>query len=675
MNHRLTLALIAITLSGCGQHSSESMMATGPLSESKARGILSAMRPGADPALVEKMRQEAQLNANRQYQVQGNAPQRALIGLGRVLPKVSTDPISHKNDLVAPPAEQVSQTGAIITSAEKKVTDAVVAAATAIQQQPASYGGYYGTPPAPPGGGSLVPPPPAIQLQTQAQAFAGANPYANPNLNPYGIPVPQGWQGQPGAAGAAVAMAQPERPAGLFGSGRSSASSDDDSDNSSKKKADFVPITPTGMESRSAYKQKDDLKVLWKGAYTASVNLGELANEPKVLLQLAKMDLGLPNESSKGSFTVSQRQIDAIFKPAAIDKRVFPQVRKLQTELVQCYYRYLYAYNKYALAEQTVAARKQEVDYASSNSEKQRAATDLAQAQSDVEATKDDLHAAQCELANASSPAMARTIIGKVSGVTPSIESLAQSESDPIASAAGRLGKLNDVFGSIFHHHDKHEKSDMVAAATADEATKDKSAKDKTAKDKSLGAVVAEKSKVGSKDSKKNSGKAVASKGSSTKDLSPAPDGQKTASNDENKSGKATDSASSETPASTAATSGAGAGSASASASAASPSSPVTSNGPVRFVLKDVQVTARKSILTVAVKNNGTSAVNFDPDLISASEGSHKLTDASMRADFDSTSVDPNQEVKGTITIFGRPWSDRVAVYLSDNGKLIQLKR
>lgn len=630
VNSRITIAAIILTLSGCAQYDSENMLSGSQLNEAKPTGILSAMRPGADPALVAKMREEVRRNASKQYQVQGNAPEKMLIGLGRVLPKVSTDPISHNNDPVAPPAEQVSQTGAVITAADVK-KEAVVPAPNPVQQA-TSYSGYYGAPSPPPGAlaGSLVPPPPAIMLATQAQPANGGNPYANPYLNPYGIPAPAGWPGQqPNEA----SMSQPERPAGLFGSSKhSAADGDEDVDRINRKKDDFVPIIPTGMEQRSAYKQRDDLKMLWKGAVSSSVNLGDLANEPKVIAQLSKMDVGLPNEASKGSFTISQRQIDAIFKPSSIDKRIFSQVRKVQTELTQSYYRYLYAYNKYALAEQTVSARKQEADYASSPAEKQRATTDLAQAQSDAEASKDDMRSAQCELANASSPAAARTIIGKVSGVTPSIESLAQAEPDGVVSAAGRLANLNGVFASIFHRHDKHEGPEKTAEVKKEKADK----------------VVAEKPKEPTKKSAKHPAKKVPNDAVADKDLTPAP---KADASTEAKPVKA------------------------AAAPVAVPVAAASSNGSVHFLLEDVHVTARKSILSVAVKNSGVTPVNFDPDLISASEGNNKLSDASMRADFDSTSVDPNQEVKGTITIFGRPWSDHVAVYLSDNGKLIQLKR
>lgn len=37
----------------------------------------------------------------------------------------------------------------------------------------------------------------------------------------------------------------------------------------------------------------------------------------------------------------------------SLDKRVQPAVRRAQTDLVQSWYRYLYTYNKFALAQQT----------------------------------------------------------------------------------------------------------------------------------------------------------------------------------------------------------------------------------------------------------------------------------------------------------------------------------
>jgi hypothetical protein len=98
-------------------------------------------------------------------------------------------------------------------------------------------------------------------------------------------------------------------------------------------------------------------------------------------------------------------------------------------------------------------------------------------------------------------------------------------------------------------------------------------------------------------------------------------------------------------------------------------------NASVSFMLKGVNVSARKSVLTVAIKNAGSDAFNFSPDLISVADGSRRLSDAATRADFDTTLVQPNEEVKGTITIFGRPWSDKLTVCLGDGGKAIQMRR
>jgi len=56
-------------------------------------------------------------------------------------------------------------------------------------------------------------------------------------------------------------------------------------------------------------------------------------------------------------------------------------------------------------------------------------------------------------------------------------------------------------------------------------------------------------------------------------------------------------------------------------------------------------------------------------------ENNQKLAEAAMRADFDTTLVQPNQEVKGTITIFGRPWNDKMTVSLSEGGKFLQMRR
>ena len=105
------------------------------------------------------------------------------------------------------------------------------------------------------------------------------------------------------------------------------------------------------------------------------------------------------------------------------------------------------------------------------------------------------------------------------------------------------------------------------------------------------------------------------------------------------------------------------------------PSAPAVPASTISMELKGVNVTARKSILTVAIKNNGESDFSFDPESFAISENNHKLSEAAMRADFETTLVQPNQEVKGTITIFGRPWNERLTVSLSDGSRNVQMRR
>ncbi len=95
----------------------------------------------------------------------------------------------------------------------------------------------------------------------------------------------------------------------------------------------------------------------------------------------------------------------------------------------------------------------------------------------------------------------------------------------------------------------------------------------------------------------------------------------------------------------------------------------------VSVELKGVNITARKSTLSVVIKNSGQGDFSFNADDFSVAENNRKLSDAAMRADFDTTLVQPNQEVKGTITIFGRPWSDRLTVSLSDGSRVVQMRR
>jgi hypothetical protein len=490
----------------------------------------------------------------------------------------------------------------------------------------ASYGGYGGAvPPPPPGAsaGGLVPPPPAVSVSGTIAPYGQppVDPYANPYANPYGQPPPQ-----------QIASAAPARPAGgLFGQG-GKVSSDAGGDDSprNKKLANFVPITPTGMDSRSPYKQRDDLKVLWKGAVANSPVQRLIEKDDRIAQDMAKIDVGLPSEATKGTLSASQRQIDAIFKPAALDKKVAAQVKQLQTDVVQAYYRYLYSYNKFALLRQTVAARKQEVDVASSASEQQRAAADLAQAQSDAEAAKDDMRAAEQDLSGKVGPQSARVIIGHVSGVTPSAETLAVAEATQAPAeladrgskgGGGLLGGLNSMLG--FGKGGKKE-------AKAPEAVEP--------------VKVAADTDAGKKDKGKKRPARSASSGADG--LSPAPE----------------------------TTGSAPPSSAAQVAAAAGPKEPAASSE-IAFELKNVDVTPRKSILKVSIRNQGGANFSFDPDSVAIMEGNRKLSEATVRAEFDTTLVQPHQEVTGTITIFGHPWNDRLSVALSDGGKSIQLRR
>lgn len=621
------LVLISsIFISGCAQQGGGGNQAA-TVSQPGA-GILGSLRPKTDPAVVERMRIEEQARQEKQKALEA-AAQRAdnqvnADGMGRVLPKVSMDPI-------APPAEEVANANGPIFSPANSSSSSPIPVPTGGGGSSASGAPtmtYGGAPPPPPGGGvggGLVPPPPAVTLSTQAN-IGGAMPagmpmdpsamYANPYMNPYAIPYPQMQMPQmqgfvPPAPQVALA-----RPSGSpFATGPRSSSDDDEGGVQEKRRANFVPITPTGMEARSSYKQRDDLKALWNGVLKSN-SMSLLMKDDKFAQQLGQVDIGLPAETTKGSFSISQRQVDAVFKNAALDKRILQPVRKVQSDMVQAYYRYLYSYNKYALAQQTVAARKQEAEVASSQSEQQRAAADQSQAQADAESAKDDMKSAQTELSMIAGPQAAKYIISKVSGVTPTSEALASGGGDSSSNAkSGNSG--GGMFG-MFHFGGgggNEKKKEAPAAETK------------------VASAPAENKKE--KESKKKNKKDSASKEKSA-DLSPAPE--------------ATESTASSEPV---------------------PLAP----GGISFELKNVNVTARKSILTVCIKNGGANNFSFSPDVISISEGNHKLSEAAVRADFDQTMVQPNQEVKGTITIFGRPWNERLAVSLSEGGKTIQMSR
>ncbi|RTL45996.1 MAG: TolC family protein [Candidatus Melainabacteria bacterium] len=617
------LLISSIFLAGCAQQGGGGNSAA-TVSQPGA-GILGSLRPKTDPAVVERMRLEEQARLEKQKALEA-AAQRAdnqvsADGMGRVLPKVSMDPI-------APPAEEVANSnGPIFTPANQSGASPIPVPTGGSSSSAPSAMTYGGTsvPGPPPGGGvggGLVPPPPAVTLSTQANIGMPAGMpmdpaamYANPYMNPYAIPYPmQNMQAMvPPAPQVALA-----RPSGSpFATGpRSSADDDEGGSVQEKRRANFVPITPTGMEARSAYKQRDDLKALWNGVLKSNA-MSLLMKDEKFASQLGQVDIGLPGEATRGSFSISQRQVDAVFKNNSLDKRILQPVRKVQSDLVQAYYRYLYSYNKYALAQQTVAARKQEAEVASSDSERQRAAADQSQAQSDVDSAKDDMKSAQTELSMIAGPQAAKFIISKVSGVTPTNDALASSGGDSSDSKSGNSG--GGMFG-LFHFGGGggNEKKKASPALTE---TKVASAPADTKKEK-------ETKKKGKKDSSASREK--------TADLSPAPEASES--------------------------------------TASSEPVPLAPNG-ISFELKNVNVTARKSILTVSIRNGSANSFSFSPDVISISEGNHKLSEAAVRADFDQTMVQPNSEVKGTITIFGRPWNDRLAVSLSEGGKTIQMSR
>jgi hypothetical protein len=367
-----------------------------------------------------------------------------------------------------------------------------------------------------------------------------------------------------------------------------------------------------------------------------------LMKDEKFAGELSHVEVGLPGESTKGSFAISSRQVDAVFKNATLDKRIYQPVKKLQTDMVQAYYRYLYSYNKFALAQQTVAARKQEIDVADTASEKQRAAADLSQAQNDADSAKDDMRAAQSELASMAGPTATRYIVGKVSGITPTAESLGQADTTASASASGQqktngggggaLGVLGSVFGFGGH---KQAAAPAEAAAPSDQKTDAAPKAVKVAEKKEKEKPVKDKDNKKSKGGKEKTASVAAPSDKKSADLAPAP----------------------------------------VAVAASNPEPAAAPQSDISFELKNVNVTARKSILSVSIKNTGANNFSFSPEVFSISDGSHKLAEAAVRADFDQTMVQPNQEVKGTITIFGRPWSDRLAVVLSDGGKSIQMRR
>jgi hypothetical protein len=369
-----------------------------------------------------------------------------------------------------------------------------------------------------------------------------------------------------------------------------------------------------------------------------------ISKDEKLAESIGRIDVSLPSDATKGSFSVGQRQIDQIFKPVAIDKRVAPAVHRMQSDLVQSYYRYLYTYNKFALAQQTSAARKQEAEVANTDSERQRALADQAQAQNEADSVRDDMKSAQLELANAAGPNAARSIIGRVSGITPTADSISQPEAaqPAVAENKGMFGLPS--IGSFLGFGGNKAKADAgdtavatalpakgMAAQPVDGGKKAKGQKKKSKADAAAADKGADKSP--DKTAGKNADKAG--------DLKPAPQ-------------LAQAQAPTESP---------------------TEAAPAAASSGVSVELKGVNITARKSTLSVVIKNSGQGDFSFNTDDFSVAENNRKLSDAAMRADFDTTLVQPNQEVKGTITIFGRPWSDRLTVSLSDGSRVVQMRR
>jgi hypothetical protein len=596
--------------------------------------VIGSLRPKADPAVVEQIRQEeikrqqdAQAQAIAASQQQGS--DNGFFNFGG-LPKVETGTISGDytkqntqgqipTSTSTPPTTESSPSGQTASTQNNSNSfwpfGGQQQAAPPPPQQVASYGGYGGS------GGSagMIPPPPAVTLSTQAQTMA-PQPYAIPpgDYNPYTAYNPYAYPQQ-------AVPQQPRLPQGsMFGNqgeGQQAASAEE----SKPKKADIQVITPTGMEPRSSFKQRDDLKILFKAALALNGLSGPACKDARIAQDVSRIDVALPSESTKGSSAIGQRQIDMLYKGTCNDKRIVPAVKKIQSEVTQSYYRFLYSFNKYSLAQQTVAARKQEGSVAETNSEKQRAAADLAKAQEEADSTKDDLRSSQNDLAGISGAPAARSVIQRVSGVAPSLESLAQAEPQNQTPKSGTSKVMNSVagwFGNVGGVIGLGKKQPSAGDDTADG-------------EKVATAPKPEKPEKEKKQDKKGKGVKAPQEAIAAK---PA-DAPKAAAAEE------------------------------------PDDKPAPQAGTVAFQLKDVQTTPRKSVLRVAIRNNGDEQFTFNPDVVSVAEGDHKLAEAAVRAEFDTTVVAPNSEITGTITIFGRPWNDKLKVSFSEGGRTIQLHR
>ncbi len=627
INAVLALSLTAL-LTACSHPSSDESPSSSASSGSGS--VLGSLRPKADPKILQRLKAQHMVS-----QPLGGSDESATANQGSGLPVVSSAPF-------APPADQVASTNQQAASAPALPFFPFMAPQSApgansgspsspgsVPPSPAAaYGGYGSSvPPPPPGPGGLVPPPPAVSLSTQAQTVpygappeAYMNPYANPYMNPYSNPYAGG--GNPYAQGGEQA-----RPAGSpFASGGAMPAGGAEETKPRKKLQDFTPITPTGMEARSTVKQREDLKSLLKGALSMSPQLQSVSRDKDIALSLSKIDVGMPQESTKGSISLSSRQIEQLYRSPVLDKKIAGSVRKIMSDVAQDYYRYLYAYNKFALAQQTVAARKQETEVAESAAEQQRAAADMSQAQQGAESARDDLKVAQNEMAATAGAQAARTVIARVSGVAPSIDSLAQAERQALTQARNDMSAGSSGGGGI------------------------------------LGLLG-----FGSKHTEE-----VQELNAQPKALSAPPQANKKAEGKKPEAAKKTKTATKQLPGDLV----------QAPAVAAKPAAqPVVDLRPaagdsIAFELRNLNVTPRKSILKVAIRNTGSENLTFDPDAISIMENNRKLSDAAVRADFETTLVAPSKEVSGTITIFGHPWNDRISVFISDaGGKNIPLRR
>ncbi len=573
MQLRTSIIFLAITslagLTACTrQEQSSSTTQTG--------GLLSSLRPKADPVLLAKIKaDEARMPS---IQLTDNPSAQT-----RNLPLVSQTPFARIDSQAY--GGQTSLAMSATTAVSKFPPTPAVAASNSTQRAPASYASY-GTPT--PG---LVPPPPAVSLSTQAQ--------------PYNA-IPAFYYSAPPSA-------QEQRPPGDFFGASNFAHSRDNTQAANTKESTFVPITPTGMDPRSPYKQRDDLRLLLKGALSTNIPDFQSSKDDKLTRELKQLDVGLPPDSTRGMFNVSTRQAGQLFKPVNLDKHLIQPVRKIEQDLVQDYYRYLYAYNRYVLCLQKVTAYQQVSNVVGSALEKQKVATDMSQAQSDADAAREDLHAAQYELSATVGPAAARTLIGRVSGVSPTMESLAQTSLEPEDQHRhGLLGAVEDILHP--HHADEGKlsnkpKSNQLKSSKLKETTK---------------TALKEKSKV-------------------KPDLAPAPSATPTLS----------------------------------LATTTAVKTPVDQNSQdnVCMQLRNVSIMPRKSVLKVAICNHSQNSFTFSPDKVSLVEGNQTLSEGSLRADFDSTVVPPHEEITGIITIFGRPWSDRLNIHLIEKGRCIQLRR